>query len=120
MTKLQELNRERLIKAFGLQNDLVALTAGLKTYRTRKSRREAPGSDQLTTLENRDGCARQVALVLFVRPFQLYRGCHRADAKMRIIRRRQLGQVNKCGVGIIIINDQLQGVYRQINPASIM
>src|SRR5260221_11795101 len=42
VTKLNELNRKRLIEAFGSQHDLIILSAGLKTYRPGKAGCEIP------------------------------------------------------------------------------
>src|ERR1700730_10128093 len=79
VTKLNELNRKRLIEAFGSHHDLIILSAGLKTYRPRKAGCETPGADVSSALPDRYGSSWHVALVLFVGPFCLDRYGHRAD-----------------------------------------
>src|SRR5258708_31569563 len=79
VTKLNELNRKRLIKAFGSQDDLVILYAGLKTYRSGKAGCEIPRTNVPAGLPDRYGSSWHVAFVLFVGSFGLDRYSHRAD-----------------------------------------
>src|SRR4029077_19632471 len=79
VTKLNELNRKRLIEAFGSQHDLVILYAGLKTYRSGKAGGEIPRTNLPSVLPDRYGSSRHVAFFLSVGPFGLDRYSHRAD-----------------------------------------
>ena len=79
VTKLNELNRKRLIEAFGSQHDLIILSAGLKTYRSGKAGCETPRANVPAALPDRYGSSWHVAFVLFVGSFCLDRYSHRAD-----------------------------------------
>src|ERR1700730_15174897 len=79
VAKLNELNRKRLIEAFGAQHDLIILSAGLKTYRSGKAGGETPGANVSSSLPDRHGSSWHVAFVLFVGSFGLDRYRHRAD-----------------------------------------
>src|ERR1700732_3068578 len=73
VTELNELNRKRLIKAFGSQHDLIILFAGLKTYRPGKAGGETPRAKVSSAPPDRYGSSWHVAFVLFVGPFSLDR-----------------------------------------------
>src|SRR5260370_2255672 len=79
VTKLNELNRKRLIEAFGLQHDLIVLSPGLKTYGPGKAGRQTPGANGFSALQERYRSSWHVAFVLFVGPLLLDRHSHRAD-----------------------------------------
>src|SRR6267154_3971357 len=79
VTKLNELNRKRLIEAFGSQHDLIIPSAGLKTYRPWKTARQTPGANGFSALQDRYSSRWHVAFVLFISPFSLDRYGHRAD-----------------------------------------
>src|SRR3984893_4945365 len=79
VAKLNELNRKRFIEAFGLQHDLISLSAGLKTYRPGRAGCEAQGADACSALPDRYGSSWQVEFFLFLGPFCLDRYSNQAD-----------------------------------------
>src|SRR6266403_3664387 len=53
VTRLNELNRKRLIEAFGSRHDLIILSTGRKTYRPRTTARQTPGANGFSALQDR-------------------------------------------------------------------
>src|ERR1700739_3398111 len=107
VAKLNELNRKRFIEAFGLQHDLISLSAGLKTYRPGKAGGETPGTDVSSALPHRYGSSWDGAFVLFVGPFWLDRYSHRTDLEMWIVRGRQLVRAQQGRVAKIFVDTNL-------------
>src|SRR5262245_59917581 len=112
MSKLNQRDRERLIKPLGSEHSLVVFADRLEADRPGKSRRKMPSPDQSIVLENRKVCRGQIALVLFVRFFQWHSHRHRADGKMRIAGMWQLARTDKGGVRVIIIDDHTETAGR--------
>src|ERR1700759_5756967 len=69
VTKLNELNRKRLIEAFGSQHDFIILSSRLKTYRPGKTARQTPGANGFPALPDQYSSRWQCAFVLFISPF---------------------------------------------------